>query len=35
VVSPREPMPPLVSALVAEASHFARSAAQAKTLDSR
>jgi DNA-binding transcriptional LysR family regulator len=35
VVSPREPMPPLVSALVAEASHFARSAAQAKTPDSR
>jgi DNA-binding transcriptional LysR family regulator len=34
VVSPREPMPPLVSALVAEASHFARSAAQAKTPDS-
>jgi DNA-binding transcriptional LysR family regulator len=34
VVSPREPMPPLVSALVAEASHFARSAAQAKAPDS-
>jgi len=33
VVSPREPMPPLVSALVAEASHFARSA-QAKAPDS-
>src|SRR3981189_3357148 len=35
VVSPREPMAPLVSALVAEASHFARSAAQAKAPDSR
>ena len=35
VVSPREPMAPLVSALVAEASHFARSAAQPKAPDSR